>query len=78
VTLSFVDEKQVLTVIQPMLHLHECADPAPTESAAVEESAVEPLQSGADPAAPESTAEPLQSVADSDATADVSTETSCS
>jgi hypothetical protein len=42
-----------------MLHLHECADPAPTksiakpihsigDSAAVEESAVEPLQSAAD------------------------------
>jgi hypothetical protein len=45
-----------------MLHLHECAHPAPTksaaeplhsigDSAAVEESTVEPLHSGADPAA---------------------------
>jgi hypothetical protein len=67
-----------------MLHLHECADPARAESAAellhsigdstvVEESAVEPLHSTADPAA----AEPLQSVADSDAAADAPTETSC-
>jgi hypothetical protein len=53
-----------------MLHLHECLDPAPTESAieplrsigdstTVEESAVEPLHSAADPATTESTAEPL-------------------
>jgi hypothetical protein len=72
-------------VIQPMLHLHECDDPTPAESAteplhsvgdstAVEESAVEPLHSVADPAV----AEPLQSVADSDAAADALTETSCS
>jgi hypothetical protein len=68
-----------------MLRLHECADPAPAgsaaeplhsvgDSAAVEESAVEPLHSAVDPAA----AEPLQSVADSDAAADAPTETSCS
>jgi hypothetical protein len=67
--LSFVDERQVLTVIQPMHHLHECANLAPAESAAkplhsfgdsaaIEESAVEPLHSAADPAA----AEPLQPV----------------
>jgi hypothetical protein len=67
-----------------MLHLHECANPARAESAtellhsigdstAIEESAVEPLHSAADPAA----AEPLQSVADSDAVADAPTETSC-
>jgi hypothetical protein len=66
VTLSFVDVRLVLTVIQPMLHLHECADPAPAEStteplhsigdsAAVQESAVEPLHSAADPAVVEST-----------------------
>jgi hypothetical protein len=72
-----------------MLHLHECADPAPTksiakpihfigDSAAVEESAVEPLHSAADPAATESAAEPLQSAAGSNAAADVPTETSCS
>jgi hypothetical protein len=70
VTLSFIDERQVLTVIQPMLPLHECADLAPTESttehlhslgdsAAVEESTIEPLHSTADPAAAESAAEPL-------------------
>jgi hypothetical protein len=67
-----------------MLHLYECADPAPVEFAAeplhsvgdstvVEESAVEPLHSTADPAD-----EPLQSVADSDAATDAPTETSCS
>jgi hypothetical protein len=31
VTLSFVDERQFLTVIQPVLPLHECADHAPTK-----------------------------------------------
>jgi hypothetical protein len=51
-----------------MLHLHECADPAPTESA------TEPLHSATDPAA----AEPLQSVADSEAAAGALTETYCS
>jgi hypothetical protein len=67
-----------------MLPLHECADPAPAEplhsvgdSAAVEESVVEPLHSTANPAAAESAVEPLQSVADSDAAADALTETSC-
>jgi hypothetical protein len=69
--------------------LHECADPAPTESAAkpfhligdsatLEESTVEPLHSIVDPAGVESAVEPLQSVADSDAAADALTETSCS
>jgi hypothetical protein len=51
-----------------MLHLHECADPAPTESTA------EPLHYVGDSAA----AEPLQYVADSDVAADAPTETSCS
>jgi hypothetical protein len=84
VILPFIDERQVLTVIQLMPPLHECADPAPAEStveplhsvgdsAAVEESAVEPLYS-----AVESTAEPLQSVADSDIVIDAPSETSCS
>jgi hypothetical protein len=88
-TLSFVDERQVLTVIWPMLHLCECADPAPAESAAepldsigdsttIEQSAIEPLHSIADPAANESTTKPLQSVADSDAAADAPIETSSS
>jgi cephalosporin hydroxylase len=87
--LSFIDERQVLTVIQPMLHLHECIELAPVESAAeplhsvgdsvvVEESAVEPLHSTDDPATAESVAEPLQSVADSDAAADAPIETSYS
>jgi hypothetical protein len=85
-TLSFVDERQVLTVIQPMLHLHECADPAPVESAAepigdstiVDESAIEPLHSAVDHVATESVAEPLQSVANLDNATDAPTETSCS
>jgi hypothetical protein len=60
VTLSFIDESQFLTVIQPILPLDECADPTPTESAA------EPLHSvakeaAADPAAIESVVEPLHS-----------------
>jgi hypothetical protein len=65
-----------------MLHLHECAEPTPAESAAVplhsvsdsaavEESTVEPLHSANDPTAAESTA-------DSDAAADALTETSYS
>jgi hypothetical protein len=84
-TLSFVDESQVLAMTQLMHHLLECADPAPTESAAkalhsvgdstaIKESAVEPLHS----AAAESTVEPLQFVAESDAAVDLPTETSCS
>jgi hypothetical protein len=64
--LSFVDERQVLNVIQPMHHLHECGDSAPAESAA------EPLHSIGDSAAiEESAVEPLQSAADAP------TETSC-
>jgi hypothetical protein len=59
-------------VIQPTLPLHECADPAPAESA------TEPLHSVTDPATIESATEPLQSIADSDAAADAPTETSCS
>jgi hypothetical protein len=65
-----------------MLHLHECADPAPTESTAeplhyvgdstaIEESVIEPLHSADDPAAAES-------VADSDAVVDALSETSYS
>jgi hypothetical protein len=72
-----------------MLHLHECVEPAPAESAAeplysvgdsaaVKEFAVEPLHSADDPAVAESAAEPPQSVVDLDATADAPTETSYS
>jgi hypothetical protein len=65
--LSFIDERQVLNVIQPMHPLHECGDPAPAESA------TEPLHSIGDSAAVEESAvEPLQSAADAP------TETSCS
>jgi hypothetical protein len=85
VSLSFVDDRQVLIVIMPMLHLHECADPAAVEplhsvgdSTVVEESVVEPLHSVVDPAAAKSAVEPLQFVADLDATADALIETSCS
>jgi hypothetical protein len=70
-----------------MLHLHDCAEPAPAESAteplnsvgdstAIEEFAIEPLHSADDPAAAESIVEPLQSVADSDAAVDAPIETS--
>jgi hypothetical protein len=62
VTLSFIDERQFLTVIQCVLPLHECADLAPIESAA------EPLNF---------VAEPLHSVAESAAGA-APTKTSCS
>jgi hypothetical protein len=77
-------ERQVLTMLQPMLPLLECADPAPAESAAEplysvgDSAAIESLHSTADPVAVESTAEPLQSVANSDAAADALTEISCS
>jgi hypothetical protein len=50
VTLSFVNEKQFLTVIQPVHPLHECANPAPTESTSPAESV-----------AAKSTTEPLHS-----------------
>jgi hypothetical protein len=55
VTLSFFDERLFLTVIQPVLLLHVCADPTPTESATTgtdyaTDSAVEPLHSIADSA----------------------------
>jgi hypothetical protein len=57
-TLYFVDERQFLIVIQPVLPLHECADHAPAEFA------TEPLHSitdsaAADPTAIESAVEPL-------------------
>jgi hypothetical protein len=56
-----------------MLHLHECADPAPAKSVA------EPLHSVGDSAAvEESVVEFLQSVIDSDAVADALTEISYS
>jgi hypothetical protein len=72
-----------------MLHLHECVEPAPAESAdeplhsvgdsaVVEESVVEPLHSADGPAAVESAAKPLQSIADSDGAANAPTETSYS
>jgi hypothetical protein len=44
-TLSFVDERQFLIVIQQVLPLHECADHAPAEFAA------DPLHSITDSAA---------------------------
>jgi hypothetical protein len=64
VTLFFVDERQFLTVIQPVLPLYECADPAPTESMDAE-SAADPTHvestAAADLAPAESSAEPLHS-----------------
>jgi hypothetical protein len=59
VTLSFVDKRQFLTVIQPVLPLHECADPAPTEFVAPIESTT-PAEFAA---AVEYAAEPLNSAA---------------
>jgi hypothetical protein len=44
VTLTFIDETKFLTVIQPVLPLYECADPAAAESATAE-SVAEPLHS---------------------------------
>jgi hypothetical protein len=67
-------------VFQPVLPLHEYADPAAAEYAAVESAAAkftaEPLHSVADSAATKSTAEPLQSVAGSTAAGAAVTETS--
>jgi hypothetical protein len=63
-TLFFIDERQFLIVIQPVLPFHECADPAPAESV------IEPLHSivdsaaTVDPADVESVVEPLHSDAD--------------
>jgi hypothetical protein len=48
-----------LTVFQPVLPLHECADPTTDESTA------EPLHFVVDSIAAESAVEPLQSVTDS-------------
>jgi hypothetical protein len=73
-TLSFVDKRQFLTVIQPVLPIHECADLAPAASAAkslhsvadstTAESTVLPLKSVADSAAAKSAVELLQSITD--------------
>jgi hypothetical protein len=57
-------------VFQSVLPLHECADPAATESVtepfhSVADSTAEPIQSVTDSVATESDVEPLQSVADS-------------
>jgi hypothetical protein len=43
-TLSFIDKRQFLIVIQPVLPLHECPNPAPIEST------TEPLHSIAESA----------------------------
>jgi hypothetical protein len=80
-TLSFVDERQFLTVIQLILPFYECADHAPAEFA------TEPLHSVAnstateeaatDPAAIESTIEPLHSAIDPASSGATLTETFC-
>jgi hypothetical protein len=54
-------------VIQPVLPLHECADPAPVESVVellhpITDSAT--VEAATDPAVVESTVEPLHSAAD--------------
>jgi hypothetical protein len=56
-----------------MLHLHECVEPAPAEYVAEHLYSVDDSA-----AVEESAAEPLQSIADSDAAADAPTETSYS
>jgi hypothetical protein len=71
VTLSFVDERQFLTMILPVLPLHECADHAPTEFAA------EPLHSIVDPATVESPVEHLHSTTDSTSSYAAMTEKFC-
>jgi hypothetical protein len=58
VTLAVIDEKLFLTVFQPVLPLHECADPAAAESIAAQ-SVAEPLHSVADFATTEFATEPL-------------------
>ncbi len=58
-------------MIQLVLPLHECADPAPAESAA------EPLHSIVDPAAVESPVEHLHSTTDSTSSYAAMTETFC-
>jgi hypothetical protein len=80
-TLSFVDERQFLTVIQPVLPLHECADHAPAEFIA------KPLYSVAkstaaeeattDPAAIEFAVEPLHFVVDPAGSGAALTKTFC-
>jgi hypothetical protein len=75
--LSFVDERQFLTMIQLVLPFHECADFAPIETAA------EPLHSVADSVATEeataveSAVEPLHSAADPCGSGASQTETFC-
>jgi hypothetical protein len=73
-TLSFIDERQFLTVIQPVLPLCECADHAPAKFAA------EPLHSVADSAATdptESAIDALQVAADPTGSGASLTETFC-
>jgi hypothetical protein len=71
--LSFVDERQFLTMIQLVLSFHECADFAPIETAA------EPLHSVADSVATEeaTAVEPLYSAADPSGSGASQTETFC-
>jgi hypothetical protein len=63
-TLSFVDERQFLTVIQPVIPPHECANHAPTKFAPTPLHSVTDSAAAADPAAIESAVEPLHSTAD--------------
>jgi hypothetical protein len=74
--MSFVDERQFMTVIQPVLSLHECADHALAEFTA------ESLQSVTDPAAIDPTAvesaiKPLHPAADSTGSGAALTKTFC-
>jgi hypothetical protein len=79
--LSFIDERQLLTVIQPILPLQDCANHAPAEFAAgplhsvVDSTAAE--EAAADPTVVESTVEPLHSVVDPAGSNTALTETFC-
>jgi hypothetical protein len=64
-------------MIQSVLPLHECTDPAAAMFVAAKYAA-ETLHCVANSAAPESAVEPLQSIADSVAASATPTETSCS
>jgi hypothetical protein len=81
VTLSFVDGRQFLTVIQSVLPLHECANHAPAEFTteslhSVDDSTVAE-EAAIDPAAVESVVEPLHSIVDPTSSGAALIETFC-
>jgi hypothetical protein len=64
VTLSFIDERQFLTVIQSVLPLHECADHAPTEFATEPLHSIDDSTAAEDAAADPAIVETLHSATD--------------